>query len=79
VMPREELERRGWQPEPRRILKGDVEPNLSVDSDVVQLKLRIALQKEKVDAIDSIMKMIIPRNFIFNNMIAWKKFLAGAT
>ena len=76
-MSKEELDRRGWEPERRRILKPDVSDHLMSDPDMVKLRLRVALQKEKCDSLDSIIKMIMNRNFVMNNMISWRKFTAG--
>lgn len=76
-MTKEELDRRGWEPERRRIMKPDVSEHLMADQDVIKLRLRIALQKEKCDTLDSIVKMIMNRNFVMKNMIDWRKFTAG--
>jgi hypothetical protein len=79
VMPKEELDRRGWEPERRRFLKGEIEARLNSDHELINLRLRIALQKEKCDVLDSIVRMVMNRNFVMKNMIDWKKFMAGAT
>ena len=76
-MTKEELDRRGWEPERRRIMKPDVSEHLMADPEVIKLRLRIALQKEKCDTLDSIVKMIMNRNFVMKNMIDWRKFTAG--
>ena len=76
-MTKEELDRRGWEPERRRIMKPDVSEHLMADPEVIKLRLRIALQKEKCDTLDSIVKMIMNRNFVMKIMIDWRKFTAG--
>ncbi len=77
VMSKEELDRRGWEPERRRIMKPDVNDHLMSDPDVVKLRLRVALQKEKCDSLDSILRMIMNRNYVMKSMIDWRKFVAG--
>lgn len=78
TMPKEELDRRGWEPERRRFLKGEIEGQLSADRDLIEMRLRIALQKEKCDVLESIVKLISNRNYVVGNMITWQKFVAGA-
>lgn len=77
-MPEEELKRRGWEPEPRRFLKEDLNNAIAADRDVIDLKLRIALQQEKVDVLDSIVRMVMNRNFAIKSAIDWVKFKSGA-
>jgi Recombination, repair and ssDNA binding protein UvsY len=79
VMSKEELDIRGWLPERRRYLKGEIEQALESDRDVIEMNLRMALQKEKADVLDSIVRSIMNRNFIVGNMINWKKFTAGVS
>lgn len=78
VMSQEDLESRGWSPERRRYLRSEVSPAVQVDPQVVELKLRVALQAEKVDVLDSIVRSIMNRNFILKGMIDWIKFRSGA-
>lgn len=77
-MSAEDLAARGWHPEPRRLSQVQIGPILEADHEVVNLKLRISLQREKVDCLDSIMKMILGRNYVVTNMVNWKKFINGA-
>ncbi len=78
LMSKSELDARGWEAEKRRYLKGEVEHALAADSDVSTLSLKIAFQQEKCDVLDSIVKMVMNRNFIVKSMIDWKKFISGA-
>lgn len=77
VMPEEDMRARGWEPELRRVLTKDVDKRLQVDDDVVNMRKRMAVQREKVDALVSIVKMIMNRNFVVKNMIDWVKFKSG--
>lgn len=77
-MTREDLEARGWKPEQRKILSGQVDSHVQADREVVEMKLRVALQVEKTEVLESVVKMVMNRNFVVKNLIDWKKFLAGA-
>jgi recombination/repair/ssDNA binding protein UvsY len=78
TMSREDLERRGWRPEQRRILKPAAAIEVSRDPEVIDMRLRAALQDEKVEVLESIVKMVMNRNFVIKSMIDWQKFKAGA-
>lgn len=78
VMTKEDLEARGWEPERRKFLRDDLNNAVATDSEVVELKLRISLQHEKVDVLEAIVKMIANRNFVIKSMIDWIKFKTGA-
>jgi len=68
-----------WRLPPRgMILKGDIPMYMDADKDVINMTLKVGLQQEKVDLLDSIIKTIINRNFIIRNAIDWNKFTMGA-
>jgi hypothetical protein len=68
-----------WRLPPRgMILKGDIPMYMDADQDVINMTLKVGLQQEKVDLLDSIIKTIINRNFIIRNAIDWNKFTMGA-
>jgi predicted nuclease with TOPRIM domain len=77
TMTQEELKRRGWEVERRKLLRDARDRALESDPDLIKLKLRVAMQKEKVDTLDSIVKMIMARSFTITNAIAWVKFKSG--
>jgi hypothetical protein len=77
--PNEETKDKGWKLPPKgMILKGDIPMYLDGDQDIINLSLKIGLQQEKVELLDSIIKTIINRNFIIRNAIDWQKFTMGA-
>ena len=77
--PNEETKDKGWRLPPKgMILKGDIPMYLEGDQDIINLSLKIGLQQEKVELLDSIIKTIINRNFIIRNAIDWQKFTMGA-
>ncbi len=77
--PSEETKDKGWRlPAKGLILKSDIPVYMDADQDIINLNLKINLQQEKVDLLDSIIKTIINRNFVIRSAIDWAKFTMGA-
>lgn len=77
--PNEDTKDKGWKLPPKgMILKGDIPMYMDADEDVVKLSLRIGMQQEKVELLDSIIKSVMNRNFVIKNAIDWQKFTMGA-
>lgn len=75
---REELNEKGWSPWLHaKPLRNEIDDLIAVEPDIVSAKLRLDIQKEKVDVLDSIIKMLINRSFHINNAIAALKFENG--
>jgi hypothetical protein len=51
---------------------------IEADQDIIKLNLRIAMQQEKVDALESIIRSINNRGFLIKNAIEFAKFQVGA-
>ncbi len=76
--PNEDTKDKGWRLPPKgMILKGDIPMYMDADQDVIDLTLKIGLQQEKVDLLESIIKTIINRNFVIKNAIEWNRFTMG--
>jgi hypothetical protein len=73
----EELKSRGWNQQLKKMLKSEVDEFLKADKDVIAFTLKMAMQKEKTEVLDSIIKTITNRSFHINNAISWEKFKAG--
>jgi hypothetical protein len=73
----EELKKRGWEPFAMRLLKNDVPVYMDADPDVIKINLQIGVQEEKVDVLESIIKIISNRGFSIKSYIDWKKFENG--
>ena len=58
VMPEEDLRSNGWEPFRLNVLKSDIPMYIEADQDIIKLNLRIAMQQEKVDALESIIRSI---------------------
>jgi hypothetical protein len=75
----DDLKQNGWQPFLQKVLKTDLSMYIESDQDIVKLSLKIGLQEEKVDVLDSIIKSINNRGFQIKNYIDWTKFTNGAS
>lgn len=73
----DELKQLGWQQHLKKILKSDIDEYLKADQDVIKNTLKLAMQKEKVEVLDSILKTIANRSFQISNAINWEKFKVG--
>lgn len=67
----------GWEPNPLRILKQDLSIYIDADEDLLEIQLKIDYQKEKVNALEGIIKHINNRGFQIKAAIDWAKFTAG--
>lgn len=73
----EEMKSRGWEPFAMRLLKNDVPTYLDGDQDMIRVNLQIGVQEEKVEVLESIIKIISNRGFSIKSYIDWKKFENG--
>jgi hypothetical protein len=74
-----ETQDKGWSLPPKGlILKADLPMYMEADSEIVSLNLRIGYQLEKIDLLESIIKMVMNRNFQIKSAIDWIKFEQGA-
>ena len=76
--PNEETKDKGWRlPAKGMILKNDLPLYMDGDQDIINLSLKIGLQQEKIEFLDSIIKSIMNRNFVIKNAIDWQRFTMG--
>ena len=76
-MSAEELEALDWEPFQNKLLKADVQEYIDADEDVIESKKILALQEEKVDYLEAIVKGLSTRGYLIKNAIDWKKFTEG--
>jgi hypothetical protein len=77
--PTEETKEKGWKLPPKgMILKQELPMYIDADPDIIKLSLKIGLQQEKIELLESIIKTIINRGFIIKNAIDWTRFTMGA-
>ena len=68
-----------WKLPPRgMILKTDIPMYIEGDKEIIDLSLKIGLQQEKVDLLESIIKSLTNRGFQIKAAIDWYKFTMGA-
>ena len=74
----EDLKEQGWHPFQLNVLKSDVPMYIDSDKDIIKLNLKVALQNEKVDVLEAIIKAIKDRGYQIKNAIEYEKFKVGA-
>jgi len=72
-----ELEAADWEPFQLKLLKADVQEYIDADDNVIESKKLLALQEEKVNYLESIVKSLTTRGYLIKNAIDWKKFTEG--
>jgi hypothetical protein len=78
ILAEEDLKEHGWEPFRLNVLKSDVPMYVDSDTDMIKLNLRIAMQQEKVDILESIIRSINNRGYLIKNAIEYEKFKVGA-
>ena len=73
----EELDDFGWDTFDLNILKSDIDKFLDSDTDIITLANRILLQQEKVNYLESVIKIINNRQWNIRSAIDWMKFTNG--
>ena len=76
-MSAEELEAADWEPFQYKLLKADVQEYIDADENVIESKKLLALQEEKVDYLESLVKGLSTRGYLIKNAIDWKRFTEG--
>lgn len=77
VLDKHTLEENGWTQNPRSIIKQDIPMHIEADAEVIKLTLKIAYQKEKVTALEDILKSLTQRTFHIKNHIEFEKWKSG--
>lgn len=76
--PSPESIKKGWQqPSVGRVMKPDIGAYLDADPDLINMCLKIGIQNEKIDFLDSIIKSLVARGFNIKNALEWEKFKVG--
>ena len=70
-MDKDELEEFGREQFYKKLLKNEIDMYIESDDDFIDLNLKLALQQEKVNYLDSILKSINNRGFQIKNAIDW--------
>ena len=74
----EETKEKGWRLSAKGlILKADIPMYMEADQDIIDLSLKIGMQQEKVEFLESIIKTFQTRGYIIKNAIEFTKFTMG--
>lgn len=77
--PTQEQMDKGWViPAKGRILKSDAGPYIDADRDIINMSLKIGMQKEKIDVLNSIVDTVSRIGFQVKNAIDFMRFMNGA-
>jgi hypothetical protein len=76
-MSQEELTQLGWEPFELNVLKTEADDLITSDPDWIKLDERVSFQKEKVNYLENIVKIINNRQWQIRAMIDWHKFTQG--
>ena len=77
IMTLEDLQEKGWEQQPLKILKTDLPQYIGSDGDIIKMNQKIAYQKEKIEFLESVIRTINNRGFQIKNAIDWEKFKVG--
>jgi hypothetical protein len=76
--PTEETKQKGWRmPARGLILKADIPLYMEGDQDIIDLSLKIGMQQEKIEFLESIIKSFQTRGYIIKSAIDFLKFSMG--
>lgn len=73
----EELDQLGWEPMREKYLRADIGTMIDGDSDVLEIKNKLAYTELFVDCCEKIIKEIHQRSFNLKNAIEFMKFTQG--
>lgn len=77
--PNEETQSKGWKlPAKGLILKTDIPMYMEADQDIINMSLKIGLQQEKVEYLESILKTLNNRGYSIKSAIDWIRFTSGS-
>lgn len=76
--PNEETMKKSWVlPAKGLILKADIPMYMSADKEIINLSLKIGLQEEKIQALESIIRTLNSMGYNIKAAIDWQKFING--
>ena len=77
TLSKEELLEHKWEPFLTKVIKTERYSYLDSDEDIFRIKANITLMQEKINYVESIIKMINNRGFQIKSAIDWIKFKHG--
>ena len=73
----DELKQKGWQPFDLSVLKQDLDRFIDSDPDIINLSHKVYLQREKVNYVESVVKIVAGKMWSIKSAIDWIKFTQG--
>lgn len=73
----DELKQKGWQPFNLSVLKQDLDRFIDSDTDIINLSHKVYLQREKVNYVESVVKIVAGKMWSIKSAIDWIKFTQG--
>jgi hypothetical protein len=74
---KEELEELGRDQFYKKLLKNEVDLYIDSDDLLTENSLKVALQQEKVDYLDAVIRQINNRGYQIKNALEWNRFITG--
>lgn len=71
------IKEKGWEPNQKIILKGDINIHIEADQDIQKISLKMGLQREKIYALESILKSVSNRGFQISTAVNYMKLING--
>lgn len=76
--PTQETQTKGWQlPAIGKIIRSDVGQYIDADKDIIEHTLKIGVQHEKIELLESIIKTVSNRGFQIKTAVDWIKYTGG--
>ena len=73
-----ELKQYGWEPQPLKIMKSDIQQYIDADDEIIEKLLRISAQEYKVNYIEEIIRQINNRGYQLKTILDFERFRTGA-
>lgn len=73
----ETLAHHDWKPNPLKILRTDISMYIEADEQIRGATLKIEMQREKVEFLESIIKTLVSMGYNIKNAIEWARFQNG--
>jgi hypothetical protein len=73
----DDLAKYGFDPMVKRILKSDIPMYIDADPDIIKLSLKIGLQSEKIELLESIIKSITNRGYAIKTAVDFLRWSSG--
>lgn len=73
----DQLKELGWEQFDLKILRQDIDLYLESDPELVALEMKLTVQKEKTDYLQSFLKELGNRQYHIRDAILWRKFISG--